>query len=145
MLAFNGLGHRNEPGWPYKNLKERLNEVDIMENVNLSDNVVNAAMTIIIHAGDARNCIKEALDFISLRDFKHAEEKIKEANEKIIIAHKTQTDMIQGEAQGEGIGYSLLFTHAQDTLMTIKSELNIVRQLVKIFKAFDERISELEK
>ncbi|MDP9749757.1 PTS lactose/cellobiose transporter subunit IIA [Thermoanaerobacter pentosaceus] len=111
----------------------------------MNDKVVNAAMSIIINAGDARNCIKEAMDFISLRDFKHAEEKVKEANDKLILAHKIQTNMIQAEAQGEGSGYSLLFTHAQDTLMTIKSELNIARELVKIFKALDERISKLEK
>ncbi|RKL62163.1 PTS lactose/cellobiose transporter subunit IIA [Thermoanaerobacteraceae bacterium SP2] len=116
-----------------------------MENINFDDKLINAAMSIIIHAGDARNYIKEALDFISFYDFKNAEEKLRQANEKISIAHKAQTDMIQGEAQGKGIGYSLLFTHAQDTLMTIKSELNISRQLLKIFKSLDERISKIEK
>lgn len=116
-----------------------------MKDIDMNEEIVQAAMTIIIHAGDARNCVKEALDFISLQDFKKAEEKIEEAHEEIKIAHKTQTDMIQGEAQGEGIGYSLLFTHAQDTLMTINSELNIARQLLKVFKSFDERISKLEK
>ena len=41
--------------------------------------------------------------------------------------------------------YSLLFAHAQDTLMTIYSEINIAKQLLKIFKAYETRIAALEK
>lgn len=40
--------------------------------------------------------------------------------------------------------YSLLFAHAQDTLMTIYSEINIAKQLLKIFKAYETRIAALE-
>ena len=40
-----------------------------------------------------------------------------------------------GDARGEEREYSLLFAHAQDTLMTIYSEINIAKQLLKIFKS----------
>ena len=52
---------------------------------------------------------------------------------------------IQGETRGEESEYSLLFAHAQDTLMTIYSEINIAKQLLKIFKSYDARIAALEK
>lgn len=111
----------------------------------MSEKVVESAMAIILHAGDARVACKAALDAISLGDFVSAEEKLKEAQSKITEAHKVQTDAIQGETRGEESEYSLLFAHAQDTLMTIYSEINIAKQLYKIMKAFDQRIAALEQ
>lgn len=110
----------------------------------LTEEVVKSAMSIILHAGDARVACKESLDAISEFDFKKAEEKLAVAHEKITEAHKVQTDAIQGETRGEESEYSLLFAHAQDTLMTIYSEINIAKQLLKIFKSYEERIAGLE-
>lgn len=111
----------------------------------MSEKVVQSAMSIILNAGDARVACKEALDAIAVYNFTLAEEKLKESQSKITEAHKVQTDAIQGETRGEESEYSLLFAHAQDTLMTIYSEINIAKQLYKIMKAFDERIAALEK
>ena len=77
-------------------------------------------------------------------NFDEAEEKMKVAHEKITAAHKVQTDAIQGETRGESSEYSLLFAHAQDTLMTIYSEINIAKQLIKIFRNYEKRLAELE-
>ena len=60
------------------------------------------------------------------------------------MAPQVQTDAIQSETRGETCEYSLLFAHAQDTLMTIYSEINIAKQLIKIFESFDKRLSALE-
>ena len=38
----------------------------------------------------------------------------------------------------------MLFAHAQDTLMTIYSEINIAKRMLAIFKAYDRRIEQLE-
>ena len=111
----------------------------------MDERVITAAMGIILHAGDARLLISEALTAISGNNYEMATEKLKEAQIKMTEAHKIQTDMIQGEARGESIGYSLLFTHAQDTLMTIYSELKLTKQLYKVFESFEQRISRLEK
>ncbi len=110
----------------------------------MSEAVVQSAMSIILNAGDARVACKEALDAIAVFDFAEAEEHLKEAHEKITAAHKTQTDAIQGETRGEESEYSLLFAHAQDTLMTIYSEINIAKQLLKIFQSYEKRIAVLE-
>jgi Phosphotransferase system cellobiose-specific component IIA len=109
------------------------------------EKIVSAAMNIIISAGDARLCVTEALNAISEGDYSLAAEKLKKAQENMTKAHAVQTDMIQGEARGEGLGYSLLFTHAQDTLMTINSELNLAKQLFKVFESFEQRLKRLEK
>ena len=62
-----------------------------------------------------------------------------------VYKRQVQTDAIQGETRGDEAEYSLLFAHAQDTLMTIYSEINIAKQLLKIFSAYEKRISALEK
>lgn len=111
----------------------------------MDERVVKAAMEIILYAGDARLLISEALIAIAGNDYQTANGKIKAAQKKMTEAHRIQTDMIQGEARGENIEYSLLLAHAQDTLMTINSELNLSKQLYKVFEAFEKRISNLEK
>ena len=63
----------------------------------------------------------------------------KKAEEEIVLAHKAQTEVIQNEMSGQGYDYSLLFTHAQDTLMTIKSELTFSKELIDVLKIIDER------
>lgn len=111
----------------------------------MTEQTVQASMSIILNAGDARVACKEALDAIAKFDFDLAEAKLKDSQEKITAAHKVQTDEIQGETRGEKREYSLLFAHAQDTLMTIYSEINIAKQLLKIFKSYETRIVTLEK
>ena len=111
----------------------------------MDDERLQAAMEIILNAGDARVKCKESLDAIAIYDFELAKKSIKEAQTKIGVAHKTQTDAIQGESAGEPSSYSILFTHAQDTLMTINSEIIIAKQMIKIFESYEKRIAALEK
>lgn len=92
------------------------------ENNDNKDKSIKDTMEIIINAGDARELISEALDNVADFDYKSAEENMEKAKEKLVIAHRLQTARIQQEAEGKKVKYSVLFTHAQDTLMTINSE-----------------------
>jgi|SRR5690625_4757345 len=111
----------------------------------MSEELIQVSMNIILHAGNAREQIMEVFERISENDFKQAKTILEEANENIKTAHRAQTDIIQGEARGNKQESSLLFAHAQDTLMTIKSEWNIANKLIKVFKGYDERISAIEE
>lgn len=111
----------------------------------MDEKTVEEAMGIIMHAGDARLLCKEALDAIAAFNFEKASEKMARANKEIAEAHRIQTDAIQGEANGEKKEYCVLFAHAQDTLMTIYSEINIANQLIKIAKSYEKRIKRLEE
>ena len=95
--------------------------------MNEQNELLTAAMQIILHAGNARNAADEALEEAKRFNLQKAEE-------AITLAHKSQTDIIQKEAGGYGYEPSLLFAHAQDTLMTIKSELHLSRQLIDVLK-----------
>ena len=112
--------------------------MDIMEN-----ELVNVAMQIILHAGDARLRVEDALAQVKQFHFDEAKQKIAEAEECIHQAHNAQTEMIQSEIAGtENIQPSLLFNHAQDTLMTIMSELNLAKELIAFFEIMNKKIEE---
>ena len=110
----------------------------------VNEQVVQNAMQIILHAGDARKHCMEALKAIECEDFERANEEMVRANKEIVQAHHVQTDAITEETSGGASEYSVLFAHAQDTLMTIYSEINIAKRLLAIFKHYDERLQQLE-
>lgn len=109
-----------------------------------SEQVAQNAMQIILHAGEARKHCTDALKEIEKSDFDSAKEKIKLANAEIVTAHRVQTNCIQKETEGEQGEYSVLFAHAQDTLMTVYSEINIAKRLIDIFESFNHRLAQLE-
>ncbi|ATO51275.1 MULTISPECIES: PTS lactose/cellobiose transporter subunit IIA [Brevibacillus] len=98
------------------------------------------SMQMILHAGDARNDVMEALKCCEDEEYDRAEKILENANKDIVASHKLQTETVQKEAQGEEAIFSLLFAHAQDTLMTVKSEYEIAKRLVRVFRRIDEKI-----
>lgn len=130
-------------------MSPRRNEGNYLENirkanVSMDEKIIQASMSIILHAGDARVSCKKALEAIAVFDFEKAHQEMQIAKQKIVTAHKLQTDVIVAETGGEKCDYSVLFAHAQDTLMTIYSELTIAKQLLSISESFSHRISRLE-
>lgn len=102
-----------------------------MEQENV---LVPVAMQIILHAGDSRLKITEALEYAQDCAFDQAYQAMDDAEACITLAHKAQTEIIQNEASGSHYEYCLLFTHAQDTLMCVNSELRMAKQMIEILK-----------
>ena len=109
------------------------------------EKMASIAMQIVIHAGDARNLIMEALDHAAEGLYDQAEDKLKEAREELRQAHIFQTEVVQSEAGGKKYEYSLVFTHAQDTVMTICTEMNLAKKIISMYRKLDDRISKLEE
>lgn len=108
------------------------------------DKATQDAMQIILHAGDARVEVKRAYELVAAGDVEAAREAIAAADEKIVEAHHIQTEDIQAAIRGEKQEYSLLFAHAQDTLMTIYSEIIVAKQLIAVFESYERRLTALE-
>lgn len=98
------------------------------------------AMNIIMHAGDARMHTQEALKCAKIFDFVTAQACMDEAKTCITHAHQAQTVIIQNEAKGMKQEGSLLLTHAQDTLMTIMSEISMSLEMIEILKIIERKI-----
>ena len=104
-----------------------------------NEELVATAMQIIMNAGDARLSVKDALSHAKAFDFTEAEKKMEEAKKFIVQAHKSQTEVIQSEANGKKYEYSMLFAHAQDTLMTINSEVQLAAQMIDIVRIISNK------
>lgn len=101
------------------------------------------AMQIIIHAGDGRSLLNEVIiALINDADSEETDAKFEEAKKEITKAHIIQTEVIQKYISNEEFVTTLLFTHAQDTLMTINSEMNIVKNMLKLYRKLEEKINE---
>lgn len=92
------------------------------------------AMEVIMNAGDGRDKIDEALAAIAVGNLDEVGALLTEAEGLIVKAHNAQTEVIQSQVSGEDMEYSLLFIHAQDTLMTINTELRMTQKLLPIVK-----------
>ncbi|WP_167628474.1 PTS lactose/cellobiose transporter subunit IIA [Listeria valentina] len=97
------------------------------------------SMEVILHAGNARDFVFKAIEQAANGDFAEADSLMERANEEIHQAHREQTSTLQKEAEGIEIPYSPLFGHAQDTLMTVKTEFNLIREFIKLYKKSSER------
>ena len=91
------------------------------------------SMTILTQSGNAKKAIQKAL--VAMEQFNDSEveinEQLKSAKDFLIEAHKAQNQAI---SHSDTLHYSLLFTHAQDTLMNTEESLFLVQHLVKIIK-----------
>jgi PTS system cellobiose-specific IIA component len=110
-----------------------------------SDEMNSIALEIIMQAGDARLCVTEALRAAAQGNYGEIDKKLEEAKKYLAKAHGKQTEIVQSEGEGNKHEHTLLFIHAQDTLMTVYSEMNMVRQLKVIFERFENKIAALEE
>ncbi|WP_386686995.1 PTS lactose/cellobiose transporter subunit IIA [Lonepinella sp. MS14437] len=76
------------------------------------------AFEIIVHSGDARNLIHQALDLMKGGEFVQARQQLDEANQNLLEAHKSQTNLLKDYACGKVIPMEIIMVHAQDHLMS---------------------------
>ncbi len=105
-----------------------------MSEGNYKEKLVEVSMDIIMYAGDARLKSIDALKSAKKFEFKVAKNLMQEAEKDIVLAHKAHTEIIQDEAREIRYDYSVLFAHAQDTLMTVKSELSMANEMIDILE-----------
>lgn len=127
-------------------MSENENPMHGMTDEEKKEYIINKAMEIIMNSGDARNFAAQARDEINNGNYEKAAELLKEADKVQTAAHVTQTEMIQGDIRGgdEAMQYSVLFAHAQDTLMTIQVEINMTKAMLKMAQSFEKRFAKAE-
>lgn len=93
---------------------------------------------IVAYAGDARSQMINALNYARKGNFSAAEDCLKEANECINQAHKTQTDMLQAEARGEQNEIGFIMVHGQDHLMTTMLLRDVIDNFIELYRRTSE-------
>ena len=91
-------------------------------------------MGIIMAGGNAKAHAVEAITAAKKGDFTEAEKKLEAANQAIVDAHNTQTEMLTAEARGEHTPIDLYMVHAQDHLMTGITFVDLAKEIVEVYK-----------
>lgn len=97
------------------------------------DELNEKAMEMIVSAGAGRTALNVALDALSEGNREKYEEMMKEAQAKMKEAHAAQTVALQETITQPNTYPNILFTHAQDTLMTVMSEINTAKHIAKLY------------
>ena len=97
-------------------------------------NIEAEAMQLITNAGESRSLSFEALKAARIGNYEVAKDKLDQANDKALAAHKIQTKLITKEADGEDIELGLLMVHAQDHLMTSMLAKDLILELLEMYQ-----------
>jgi len=110
----------------------------------MTDQTMNWEQTlfnIILHAGNARCKALEAAEEAEKGNYEQAEAALAEAEVEQAEAHKVHCRVIQMEAGGEQVPFSVLLIHSMDLLLLSWAEIDHTRQMTGLFK----RITDLER
>ncbi|MBF0714995.1 PTS lactose/cellobiose transporter subunit IIA [Gemelliphila palaticanis] len=89
---------------------------------------------IVAYAGDARSKLLESLKAAQEGDFDKAEQLVVAAEENIVGAHNAQTSLLQKEAAGEDLAYSVTMMHGQDHLMTTILLKDTIKHFIELYR-----------
>ncbi|MFJ5622953.1 PTS lactose/cellobiose transporter subunit IIA [Peribacillus loiseleuriae] len=95
---------------------------------------LEVVMGLIMHSGNAKSFGMEAVQAAKEGDFKQAIQRLEEANEELVKAHHAQTGLLTQEASGEKFEVTLLMVHAQDHLMNTITFLDLVKEIIDVYK-----------
>ena len=93
---------------------------------------------IVAFAGDARSRMMEAPAAAQKGDYAKAEELVEAANACIVEAHHAQTSLLQKEAAGEDLAFSVTLMHGQDHLMTTLLLKDMMSHMIELYKRGDK-------
>ena len=91
-------------------------------------------MDLITHSGNARSNAIQAVREARKNDFERAERLMKEANDELVLAHKTQTNLLFNETSGKRVDINLLMIHAQDHVMNAITVKDLANEMIQMMK-----------
>jgi cellobiose-specific phosphotransferase system component IIA len=114
-----------------------------MKQMDYSMTVENA-FKIISSAGDAQSLLFQAIQDAKLGKALEAQKKIDEANDLLLQAHHSQTQLITEEAQGNKGEYSIIMVHAQDHLMNAILMQKLTNEFCELYQRIDKECEKNE-
>lgn len=93
-----------------------------------------AAFQIIAHAGEARSHYVEAIRLARADDFEAAQQLIEKGEEAFRNIHDLHLSLIQKEAAGEQLPFSLLLIHAEDQMLTTETIHLLAIEMIEMCK-----------
>lgn len=98
------------------------------------------AFEIISNVGMAKSLAIEAIREARKKEYEIADNKLKEASEYLLKGHHAHTSLIQKEANGESLKFSLIIMHAEDQLMSAETIKDLAIEIIEMQKSILESI-----
>lgn len=95
------------------------------------------AFMIIAQVGTAKSMYMEALQVAKSGDYEQAMAMISEADSIFSEAHNLHFELIQKEAQGEQLPFSLMLMHAEDQLLTTDTLKLMIVEMIELYQKID--------
>lgn len=109
-------------------------DIELPSSDDITPDLEEQVMGLIINAGNARSLAYEALASAKRGDFERADSLMQEAREALNSAHLVQTQLIEQD-QGEGkTRMTLIMVHAQDHLMTAMLARELINEMILLYK-----------
>lgn len=108
----------------------------MMEKLNLeelTEEQIN--FQLILYSGNARSKVIQSLREYKAGNVKESESLLKQAEDDLSVAHDVHFQLVQKEARGEKIEFSMLFMHSEDHLMSTLTMKELVVELLELFKS----------
>ena len=92
------------------------------------------AFEIISNVGMAKSLAIEALRDVRNGKYTEGSEKLEEASEYLVKGHHAHAQLIQKEAAGEKLDFSLIIMHAEDQMMSAETIKSLVEEMIEMYK-----------
>ncbi len=92
------------------------------------------AFQMIATVGTAKSMYIEALQMAKKGDFDEAEKMYAEADSIYSEAHTLHFDLVQKEASGEELPFSLMLMHAEDQMLNTETIKILIAELIELHK-----------
>ena len=96
------------------------------------------AFEIISNVGMAKSLAVEALRDAREGNYAEAEKKLEEANTYLVNGHHEHKNLIQLEASGDKVEFSLLLMHAEDQMMATETIKILIEEMIAMFKQLNK-------
>ena len=92
------------------------------------------AFELIMNAGNAKSLALMAVESAREFDFEEAQKQLKESQQEFHLAHQAQSDMIQGEANGNPVELNIVLVHAQDHLTMATMAQDNAQEFINLYR-----------
>lgn len=101
---------------------------------NILEKLQEVAFEIISSIGEAKTFYMNAINLASENKIQEAKEAVNQGNKAFAGAHDKHFEIVQREAKGEQLPFSVLFLHSEDQLMSTELIRDMANQLIKVYE-----------
>lgn len=94
---------------------------------------------VITNAGEAFDCFRQGVEAALDDRFEQCDQLMAKGEQALLLAHKSQTDLLTAEMRGAELPFSILLVHAQDHLMRAANYQQFAKDTIRLYKKIKEK------